>query len=303
MTSCTAASAGRSRRSSIWREACCGRWARDGIVSVCTGRTSRARRRVDVLGSAAPGEPALERAGRARRQAGRPRGDHPAPAAGDRDRAYRVLSDGRGGDAAFDPVRPRRARVPPAEQRAPRRVRRRSSLAEPRGDRAIGCPTQTRDRRGGAREAGVIALGAAARAGLVAVHSRRDVGRGPGAPDLHERHDRPAERRAEAAARACSEICPGFEYSHDLFPQAGDLFWSPADWAWTGGLMDALLPTLYYGQPILGYRGRFDPERAFHLMREVPGAQHVSVSDRAQDDDEGGAGAARALSTSSCARS
>jgi len=27
-------------------------------------------------------------------------------------------------------------------------------------------------------------------------------------------------------------------------PQAGDLFWSPADWAWTGGLMDALLPSL-----------------------------------------------------------
>src|SRR4029077_18934871 len=23
------------------------------------------------------------------------------------------------------------------------------------------------------------------------------------------------------------------------------VFWSPADWAWTGGLMDALLPTLY----------------------------------------------------------
>jgi acetyl-CoA synthetase len=61
---------------------------------------------------------------------------------------------------------------------------------------------------------------------------------------------------------------PGFQYSHDLFPQTGDLFWSPADWAWTGGLMDALLPTLHFGYPILGYRGRFDPERAFHLMQK-----------------------------------
>jgi acetyl-CoA synthetase len=61
---------------------------------------------------------------------------------------------------------------------------------------------------------------------------------------------------------------PGFSYSHDIFPQGGDLFWSPADWAWTGGLMDALLPTLYYGYPILGYRGRFDPESAFHLMEK-----------------------------------
>src|SRR5208283_2491670 len=61
---------------------------------------------------------------------------------------------------------------------------------------------------------------------------------------------------------------PGFEYSHDLFPQSGDMFWSPADWAWTGGLMDALLPTLHFGYPILGYRGRFDPEKAFYLLQK-----------------------------------
>src|SRR5882672_152903 len=61
---------------------------------------------------------------------------------------------------------------------------------------------------------------------------------------------------------------PGFEHSHDLFPQAGDLFWSPADWAWTGGLMDALLPSLYHGTPVLGYRGRFDPEKSFWLMQK-----------------------------------
>ncbi len=61
---------------------------------------------------------------------------------------------------------------------------------------------------------------------------------------------------------------PGFVHSHDGFPQPGDLFWSPADWAWTGGLMDALLPTMYFGQPIVGYRGRFDPERAFRLMEK-----------------------------------
>ena len=59
---------------------------------------------------------------------------------------------------------------------------------------------------------------------------------------------------------------PGFVHSNDLFPHEGDLFWSPADWAWTGGLMDALLPALYFGVPILGFRGRFDPERALALM-------------------------------------
>ncbi len=44
------------------------------------------------------------------------------------------------------------------------------------------------------------------------------------------------------------------------------VFWSPADWAWTGGLMDALLPTLYFGRPIVAFNGRFSPELAFTLM-------------------------------------
>src|SRR5947207_2666447 len=61
---------------------------------------------------------------------------------------------------------------------------------------------------------------------------------------------------------------PGFVYSHDIFPQDDDLFWSPADWAWTGGLMDALLPTLYFGRPIVAYQGRFAPEKAFELMQK-----------------------------------
>jgi acetyl-CoA synthetase len=59
---------------------------------------------------------------------------------------------------------------------------------------------------------------------------------------------------------------PGFVSSQDWFPKIGDVFWSPADWAWTGGLMDALLPTLYFGQPIVGTRGRFCAERAFEIM-------------------------------------
>lgn len=60
----------------------------------------------------------------------------------------------------------------------------------------------------------------------------------------------------------------GFVASQNWFPQPGDVFWSPADWAWTGGLMDALLPTLYFGQPIVGYQGRFSAETAFYLMEK-----------------------------------
>jgi acetyl-CoA synthetase len=52
------------------------------------------------------------------------------------------------------------------------------------------------------------------------------------------------------------------------------VFWSPADWAWTGGLMDALLPTLYFGRPIVGYSGRFSPQTALELMRDL-GVTHT----------------------------
>ena len=59
---------------------------------------------------------------------------------------------------------------------------------------------------------------------------------------------------------------PGFVASQNWFPQQGDVFWSPADWAWTGGLMDALLPTLYFGHPIVASRTRFSAEHAYRLM-------------------------------------
>ena len=63
----------------------------------------------------------------------------------------------------------------------------------------------------------------------------------------------------------------GFCLSQNGFPEAHDVFWSPADWAWTGGLMDALLPTLYFGIPIVAddarRDGRFDPLAAFELLQ------------------------------------
>ena len=60
---------------------------------------------------------------------------------------------------------------------------------------------------------------------------------------------------------------PGFELSQNFYPREGDLMWTPADWAWTGGLLDALLPALHHGVPVLGFAGgRFDPEQACRLM-------------------------------------
>ncbi|MDO8902960.1 acyl-CoA synthetase [Hydrogenophaga sp.] len=64
----------------------------------------------------------------------------------------------------------------------------------------------------------------------------------------------------------CSQNWFGFDPFDASSPSLA-VFWSPADWAWTGGLMDALLPTLYFGRPIVGYNGRFSPQIAFELLQ------------------------------------
>ena len=60
---------------------------------------------------------------------------------------------------------------------------------------------------------------------------------------------------------------PCVELGNDGFPQPGDRYWTPADWAWMGGLMDAFLPSLFYGVPLVATpRARFDPEWAVRLL-------------------------------------
>ncbi len=62
---------------------------------------------------------------------------------------------------------------------------------------------------------------------------------------------------------------PGVAFPHEGFPRDGDLFWTPADWAWIGGLMDVLLPALYHGVPVLSWRARkFDPHEAFRVIAQ-----------------------------------
>jgi len=64
----------------------------------------------------------------------------------------------------------------------------------------------------------------------------------------------------------CSQNWFGFDPLKAEKPSKA-VFWSPADWAWTGGLMDALLPSLYFGRPIVAFNGRFSPEAAFEIMQ------------------------------------
>jgi acetyl-CoA synthetase len=70
----------------------------------------------------------------------------------------------------------------------------------------------------------------------------------------------------------CSQNWFGFDGRDNAHTDA--VFWSPADWAWTGGLMDALLPTLYFGRPIVAYNGRFSPQVALDLMQRF-GVTHT----------------------------
>ena len=63
---------------------------------------------------------------------------------------------------------------------------------------------------------------------------------------------------------------PGIEMPHEFLPQPGDRFWTPADWAWAGGLLNVLLPGLHYGVPVVAHRfEKFDPEEAYALMARL----------------------------------
>jgi len=61
----------------------------------------------------------------------------------------------------------------------------------------------------------------------------------------------------------------GIDYSYN-FIRAGDLYYSPADWAWAGGLLDGLLAIWPYGIPVLAYRSkaRFDPDVTLRLVEK-----------------------------------
>jgi acetyl-CoA synthetase len=60
---------------------------------------------------------------------------------------------------------------------------------------------------------------------------------------------------------------PGVEFFHNFFPKKDDLYWTPADWAWIGGLIDVLLPSWHHGVPVVAYRAKkFDPEQAFYFI-------------------------------------
>jgi acetyl-CoA synthetase len=135
----------------------------------------------------------------------------------------------------------------------------------------------------------VLAVGAAAGHGDLDYEAALAREPGPFKPVATRAHDAAVliytsgttgpPKGALIAHRALLGNMPGFVCSQNWFgfdplvhsppaPEPQSVFWSPADWAWTGGLMDALLPTLYFGRPIVAWRGRFSPDLAFELMQQ-----------------------------------
>ena len=63
---------------------------------------------------------------------------------------------------------------------------------------------------------------------------------------------------------------PGVQMHHEFMPQPDDLLWSPADWAWAGGLLNVLLPGLCLGVPVVSARfEKFEPEAALLLLEKM----------------------------------
>ena len=63
---------------------------------------------------------------------------------------------------------------------------------------------------------------------------------------------------------------PGIQTHHEFMPQPGDKLWTPADWAWAGGLLNVLLPGLLLGVPVVSSQAqKFDPELAYRIMAEM----------------------------------
>ncbi len=62
-------------------------------------------------------------------------------------------------------------------------------------------------------------------------------------------------------------VLPGFVAAHEWFPQHGKAFYTSLDWASIMGLLHGVLPCLYFGRPIIAYRGPWQASRTVELLQ------------------------------------
>jgi len=63
---------------------------------------------------------------------------------------------------------------------------------------------------------------------------------------------------------------PTYQLYFEMAPKEEDVFYTPADWGWIGAIGDVLLPSLYFGKPIVAYRrtGKFSPKDTLAVMQK-----------------------------------
>jgi len=63
---------------------------------------------------------------------------------------------------------------------------------------------------------------------------------------------------------------PGLNFAHPGLGHPDDVMWTPADWAWAGGLLNVLLPSLALGVPVVaGLHAKFSVDAALALKRDL----------------------------------
>ncbi len=88
--------------------------------------------------------------------------------------------------------------------------------------------------------------------------------------------------------RVLAGIFPVFSWHMHSCSQPGDKIWTPSDWAWAGGLLNALLPALMLGVPVVSSPAqKFDPHMAFRIMAEMKGQERLHSADGAAAPEGG----------------
>ncbi|QGA53978.1 AMP-binding protein [Sulfolobus sp. E5-1-F] len=64
---------------------------------------------------------------------------------------------------------------------------------------------------------------------------------------------------------------PWYQFVFEMAPREDDIFSQLADWGWIAGILDVVVPSLYFGKPMVAYNrgGRLDPRRVMEVLEET----------------------------------
>ncbi|ACP54782.1 AMP-binding protein [Saccharolobus islandicus] len=64
---------------------------------------------------------------------------------------------------------------------------------------------------------------------------------------------------------------PWYQFVFEMAPREDDVFSQLADWGWIAGILDVVVPSLYFGKPLVAYNrgGRLDPKRVMEVLEDT----------------------------------